>query len=156
MDRRGHAKAAGRDPDDFAAAQAKVWTDGLAGWGYGPDQINALRDARLHDLHPRLDGRDGAEHRRVAGPARPADAETVADEIEGFVSGLLGLVGIDADPLSSREHILLANLIQHGWAGRKHLDLPTLVGQVQQPPLKKLGVFELDEFFPAKDRRSSP
>ena len=44
------------------------------------------------------------------------DAEVVGDEIEGYVSGLLGLVGIEADPLSSREHILLANLIQHSWS----------------------------------------
>ena len=81
------------------------------------------------------------------------DAETIADEIDGFVSGLLGLVGIAADPLSSREHILLSNLVQHAWANQQPLDLPTLVGQVQQPPLKKLGVFELDEFFPPKDRK---
>ena len=81
------------------------------------------------------------------------DTETIADEIEGFVSGLLGLVGVAADPLSSREHILLSNLVQHAWANQQSLDLPTLVGQVQQPPLKKLGVFELDEFFPPKDRQ---
>ena len=80
------------------------------------------------------------------------DAEIVGDEIEGYVSGLLGLVGIEADPLSSREHILLANLIQHAWSAGTTLDLPTLVGQVQQPPLRKLGVFELDPFFPPEDR----
>ena len=62
------------------------------------------------------------------------------------------LVGIDADPLSSREHILLANLIQHSWSQGTSLDLPTLVGQVQQPPIRKLGVFELDQFFPPDDR----
>src|SRR5690606_26308080 len=71
---------------------------------------------------------------------------------EGFVSGLLGLVGIEADPLASREHILLSNLIQHSWANGRALDLPTLVGMVQQPPIRKLGVFELDQFFPPADR----
>ena len=76
------------------------------------------------------------------------DAEVIGDEIEGYVSGLLGLIGVDADPLSSREHILLANLIQHSWAAGQSLDLPTLVGMVQQPPVRKLGVFELDQFFP--------
>ena len=80
------------------------------------------------------------------------DAEVIGDEIEGYVSGLLGLIGVDADPLSSREHILLANLIQHSWAAGQSLDLPTLVGMVQQPPVRKLGVFELDQFFPPDDR----
>ena len=68
------------------------------------------------------------------------------------MSGLLALVGIEADPLSSREHILLANLIQFSWSQGASLDLPTLVGQIQQPPIRKLGVFELEQFFPAADR----
>ena len=78
--------------------------------------------------------------------------ETRQDEIDGFVTGLLGLVGIAADPLSSREHILLANLIDASWAQGRDLDLPTLVGQVATPPIRKLGVFELDQFFPPNDR----
>jgi hypothetical protein len=150
----GEAKAAGQSPDDFAAAQASAWTDGLAGWGYGPDQIEALRDAVDFTIYT-PGSRSGTELNIVGSldAAETDDPETVADEIEGFVSGLLGLVGIAADPLSSREHILLANLVQHGWANQHRLDLATLVGQVQQPPLKKLGVFEVDEFFPAKDRK---
>jgi hypothetical protein len=68
------------------------------------------------------------------------------------VSGLLALVGVDADPLSSREHILLSNLIHHSWSEGRSLDLPTLVGMVGNPPIRKLGVFELDQFFPAKER----
>ncbi len=80
------------------------------------------------------------------------DLEVIGDEIDGYVTGLLGLVGVDADPLSSREHILLANLVQHAWSSATALDLPTLVGMVQQPPIRKLGVFELDQFFPPADR----
>jgi hypothetical protein len=150
----GQAKAAGQSPDDFAATQAKVWRDGLAGWGYGPEQIAALRAACDFTIY--TPGSQAGTELNIVGSLDPPDtedAETVADEIEGFVSGLLGLVGIAADPLSSREHILLANLIQHDWANQHRLDLATLVGQVQKPPLKKLGVFELDEFFPPKDRQ---
>ncbi len=68
------------------------------------------------------------------------------------MSSLLGLVGITADPLASREHVLLANLVEHAWRAGRDLDLGTLIGDVQRPPLRKLGVFELDAFFPAKDR----
>ena len=81
-----------------------------------------------------------------------SDAETVGDEIDGFVSGLLGLVGIEADPLSSREHILLSNLIMNEWSNGRSLDLPTLVGMALTPPIRKLGVFEIDAFFPPADR----
>ena len=45
------------------------------------------------------------------------EAETLRDEIEGTVMSLLGLVGIEADPLASREHVLLSNLVETRLAG---------------------------------------
>lgn len=147
------ARAAEQTPDEFAAAQAAAWTEGLAGWGYGPDQIKALRAAVDFTIYT-PGSQSGVPINLVGSLQVPPtdDVEVISDEIEGFVSGLLGLVGIDADPLASREHILLSNLIQHSWSQGAALDLPTLVGQIQQPPMRKLGVFELDQFFPADDR----
>ena len=80
------------------------------------------------------------------------EAETGRDEIEGFVSSLLVLAGIEADPISSREHILLSNIIEKAWRAGTDLDLAQLIAQVQDPPIRKLGVFEVDTFFPPKDR----
>ncbi len=81
-----------------------------------------------------------------------SDDEAIRDEIEGFVSGLLGLVGITADPLASREHILISNLVERAWAAGEDLTLEALLARVHRPPLRKLGVFEIDTFFPEKDR----
>ena len=62
---------------------------GLAGWGFGPEQIAALRAAtRLHDLHARA--RSPACRSTSSARCRcPAtdDAEVVGDEIEGYVVG---------------------------------------------------------------------
>ena len=152
------AKAAGQTPDEFAAAQATAWKDGLAGWSYGPEQIQKLRDTCDFTIY--TPGSQAGEAINIVGslqvPDTPesgaADVETIGDEIEGYVSGLLGLVGVDADPLSSREHILLSNLIHDAWSKGAPIDLATLVGMVQTPPLRKLGVFDLDQFFPPADR----
>ena len=61
------------------------------------------------------------------------EAEALRDEIEGTVTSLLGLVGITADPLFSREHVLLSNLIENAWRAGRDLDLSTLIGEVQSP-----------------------
>jgi hypothetical protein len=74
------------------------------------------------------------------------------DEIEGLASGLLSLVGVESDPVSGREHILLANLVEHAWANAESLTLEDLIARVHQPPMRKLGVFEIDTFFPEKER----
>ncbi len=80
------------------------------------------------------------------------EAETLRSEIEGFVSSLLVLAGIDADPISSPEHILLSTIIEKSWTEGRDMDLASLIAQVQTPPIRKLGVFDLDTFFPPKDR----
>jgi hypothetical protein len=148
------AKNAGQTPDGFAAAQAAMWSAGLGAWGIAGPDIGSLLGAT--DVTIYTPGSTSGMPLNLVGslqvPADMDDAETVADEIGGYVSGLLGLVGIEADPLSSREHILLSNLIHHAWEQGQSLDLPTLVGQVAVPPIRKLGVFELDQFFPEKDR----
>ncbi len=150
----GDASKAGQSVPDFAAAQATNWRTGLEGWGLGGANIADLRNTV--DFTVYTPGSAGGVGLNIVGslqaPPDTIDAEIVGDEIDGYVSGLLGLVGIDADPLSSREHILLTNLIMNEWQQGRSLDLPTLVGMALTPPIRKLGVFELDAFFPPKDR----
>ena len=140
----------GGDP----AGVAETWKKGLASWGMDGARIQALRDAATMTIY--TPGSTSGVGLNVVGslqrPDDGADDEAVLDEVQGFVSGVLGLVGIDADPLASREHILLSNLVQRAWAAGEDLDLAGLVAQVQSPPRRKLGVFELDEFFPADER----
>jgi hypothetical protein len=150
------ARDAGTSVAEYAEQTATRWRDGLAGAGIGPDRIEALRAACEVTIY--TPGSEAGVPLNVIGSLdAPAlsweeDEETIRDEIEGTVSSLLGLVGIDADPLGSREHVLLANLLEHNWRAGKNLDLGTLISQVQTPPLRKLGVFDVDAFMPAKER----
>ncbi len=137
------------------AQVAKQWTEGLAAWGLGPADLEARRAAV--DVVVWTPGSTAARGLDLVGSlaARGAvadDAESRADEVEGTTSGLLGLLGIDADPLTSREHILIANLLDRAWAQGQSLDLPGLIAQIMDPPIRKLGVLDLEAFFPAKDR----
>ena len=88
-------------------------------------------------------------------PAIPweSNKETLRERISGTVTALLGLVGMqDIDPVRSREHILLANIFENAWSQGKDLDLGELILQTQSPPFPKLGVFDVNTFFPEKDR----
>ena len=80
------------------------------------------------------------------------NAEIITDEIEGLVSSILALAGIESDPVSGPEHILISTIVETWWRQGKDLDLAALVGQISKPPFRKLGVFDLDTLIPEKDR----
>ena len=113
------AQAAGITVEQLAEKTATTWREGLAAQGIGPEQIQKLKDAA--DVTIYTPGSSAGVPLNVVGSLRaPAlswdtEAETLRDEIEGTVTSLLGLVGITADPLSSREHVLLSNLIENAW-----------------------------------------
>jgi hypothetical protein len=136
-----------------AAEVAQQWTDGLADWGIDGDRIAQLRaGVRMGVYTP---GSNSATPINIVGTlTAPAttDEESRITEIQAVTSGLLGLVGITGDPLASPEHLLVTNLIHAAWTGGEQLDLPTLVARVQTPPMRTLGVMELDTVIPPKQR----
>ncbi len=141
-----------------AGETAAMWKDGLASWGLDGSHVSGL--AASSNVTVYTPGSSAGVPLNVigslaapgSGSGATADEEAMNDEIEGLVSGLLSMIGITADPLSSPEHILLTNLVARSWSAGTSLDLGQLVQQIQDPPIRKLGVLELDSFYPAKER----
>ena len=80
------------------------------------------------------------------------DNELLRERISTTVTSLLGLVGIKADPVQSREHILLSTILEKAWRAGQDLDLAAMIEQVQTPPVTKIGVLNVDSFYPPKER----
>jgi hypothetical protein len=78
--------------------------------------------------------------------------EALTQKIDATATALLGLTGIAADPVQSREHILIAQLLLYSWTKGRDLDLAGLIMQLQNPPIRTVGAYNLEAFFPAKDR----
>jgi hypothetical protein len=148
------AAKAGASPDDYAKAQAELWSKGLADWGQDGARIQRLRDAADFAIYtPGSDaGLPVSVLSSFAPPADRSDAEAVGDQIGAIATGLLALLGIDADPIKSREHILISSILGAAWANGQALDIAALIAQIQQPPFAKIGVLDLDSFYPQKDR----
>ncbi len=146
----------GLSPDDFAKKTAETWKNGLAEWGQDGARIRKFKEAA--DLAIYTPGNSAGRPlqilRSFAAPSRETlqDAAALRERIMSAVSGLLGLVGINADPIQSREHILLSNILDRAWREGRGLDIAAIIGEIQKPPFEKIGVFDLESFYPAKDR----
>ncbi len=150
------ARRKGLSVEEYAEKIAGTWKNGLADWDQSPDRVRRLRESADFTIY--TPGSDAGVPVSIlhsfAAPTLDWDEheESLREMVLGTVSAVLGLVGIEADPVKSREHILLSNVIEHAWRDGEDLDLARLIGYVQKPPMRKLGVFDLDTFFPEKDR----
>jgi hypothetical protein len=151
------ARREGKSPEQAASEAADLWRNGLGKWGIGPERLEALKDAAQFAIYtPGSDA--GIPVSILASLKAPAiswddNRELLREKISGTVTALLGLVGIeDIDPVRSREHILLSNIFEYAWSRGNDLDLGELILQTQNPPIEKLGVFDVNTFFPENER----
>jgi hypothetical protein len=145
--------------DQFAATTAQKWRDGLAEWGIRPERVAALHDRVTFDIY--TPGSDAGIPVNVlqslAPPNDPAitwarNTETLRERISQIAQAILGLAGIEADPMKSREHILLATIFEASWRAGQALDIASLIRQIQDPPIRRVGAFDMDVFYPRDDR----
>ena len=150
------AQDKGQTPDEFAAAQAALWKKGIGEWGQNGKRIAQLRkNAELAIYTPGSNAGLGVSVlQSFSAPDQELidDVDLYRERVQATATGILTLLDIDADPVASREHILISRLLDHAWKDGRNLDVPALIGEIQNPPLKKIGVMSLDSFFPEKDR----
>ena len=142
--------------DQYAGQIARTWREKLAEWDIDGTRIARLKQkARFVIYTPGSDaGRPVSILRSLQAPDLDWDqyAETLRETISGTVSALLAMLDIDSDPVTGREHSLLATIIEHAWRAGQDMDLANLIIQVQKPPFDQLGVLPLEVFYPEKER----
>src|SRR5678815_4413125 len=142
---------------DYAAQQAELWKKGLAEWGQDGARIKRLRDAADFRIYTpgSNSGIPVSILKSFAAPpeAIREDGELMAERVNTTVTSLLGLLEIEADPIKSREHILISTILNTSWMNGQDLDIAGLIQQIESPPMTKVGVKDIESFFPFKDRQ---
>ena len=150
------ATRAGLTPDEYSAKMAKVWKEGLAAWDQPPERIAKFRDAVDISIYTPASNAGlpltVLKSFNVPGEATLRNTEAMRERVSASASGLLALLGIDADPLQSKEHILLATILDRSWREGKDVDLGTLIRLIQKPNFDKVGFMDVESFYPSKER----
>ncbi len=150
------ARKKGLSPQDFAAKQADTWKNGLTSWGQSSERIGRLRQAADFVIYTpgSTAGIPVSILKSFTAPPQAIidDPELLRERITTTATSLLGLLGKEADPIKSREHILISTILDNAWKQNRDTDLAVLIQQIQTPPVNKIGVMDLDSFYPAKER----
>ncbi len=143
-------------PEELAARTSEAWRSGLAESGQDGARVRRFRDATEAAIYtPGSSAGLGLSCMKSLAPppaALAGDPEGIRERVGCTASGLLALLGIDADPLRSREHQLLAGLLDRAWREGKGLDLGDLVRGIRKPPFDRVGVVDLESFYPSRER----
>ncbi len=152
------AQTKGLTPDEHAAQTATTWEKGIKAWGQTKQRIQQFQNNV--DINVFTPGsKAGIPVSILSSLDVPPfevldDAELFTDRIEGTVSSLLSLIGIDADPMQSEEAVLLSSIFQHCWSNEEGLSLETLIRFIQKPPFDKIGIIDIESFYPSKKRQA--
>ncbi len=150
------AERAGLSMEDYAKKKAEDWKNGLAEWEQDGSRIAALKEKAEFAVYTpgSSSGRPLSIVRMLDCPNQEvlADSETLQDYTTSTISALLSLLNINADPLQSKEHILLSTLLNSYWSKGQSLDLATLIQLIANPGIEKIGVLPLETFYPQHER----
>lgn len=156
------ARKRGLSTGDYATQQAELWKKGLASWQQDEARIQRLRDSADFAIYtPGSNaGIPISILKAFSVPPREVleDIELLREQISATVTGLLGLIGLSADPLKSPPHILLSSVLESAWKKGQDLSLTTLIQQIQTPPFERMGALDIESFYPSEDptRRDDP
>lgn len=142
--------------DAYAEITAKTWQEGLADWDQDKGRIASLVSKTTMTVY--TPGSSAGVPVSVLSnfdvPAKEVldDTDTISSLVNSTTASLLALAGVSADPLQSREHILISTILLHAWRAENNLSMEQLIGAIVSPPFQKVGVFPLDTFFPQSER----
>jgi hypothetical protein len=150
------ARRAGLDVPSYSADIAQRWRDGLQSWGIVPDRVRWLKKVAQYSIY--TPGSDAGLPISILASLRApregwvGNEEALRERINGVTTALLALIGMDAQPVKDKEHVLISNLFEHAWRQGIDLTMEDIILQVQRPPFTKLGVFPIDDYMSEKAR----
>jgi len=150
------AEKKGLSKEEYSASIAEFWKNGLKSSFEDPSRIKKLKDSTEMVIYTPASN-SGIPLSILSSFKAPTEAlrkdpDFMRDRILSLTSGLLGLLGVDADPIKSREQIMISTIIDQAWQKGDDLDIAGLIEQIQTPNFDRLGALDIETFFPQKDR----
>ncbi len=150
------AENKGMSVAEYSVYQADMWKKGLSEWNQDEERIKMLKQSAEVEVY--TPGSSAGKSVSVLSSLKcpnlnvKEDSDAYREKIHTTVTSLLALLGMESDPLSSKEYILLSNIIENQWSLNRDLRMEDLITFIQEPPIQKVGVIDIENFYPGKER----
>ncbi len=140
---------------EFASKTAQTWKNGLEGDFQNQERIQKLKDSADFTIYT-PGSSSGVQISILSSFKAPSievleDSELLVSLISSTVSSLLSLID-EKDDSSSKESILISSIFMNSYSLQKDLSIEELISFIVTPPFSKVGIFDLETFFPQNER----
>jgi len=147
-----------RSPEEIARGLAEQRRTGLGAWGIAEAQLATYTSrTQVRVITP---GSSAGESLHLLSSLErrssrwDTDPEAGRAALSAAISLVLRLLGREADPAKSREHVLLSVLAERRFAQGLGADLTSLLKDLAALPVDEIGALPVDEFLPKSERRA--
>ncbi len=149
------ARSKEKDVSEYAGKISTMWKEGIESWGQSTERAAKLQAVPKTIYTPGSSA--GVAINVMSSLETPPsevmeDSDTFTSYLKSTTVSLLSLVGIEADPLESKEYILLAQIMTKAWLNDEDMSIESIIGKIIKPSFKKIGVLPLDDFYPQNAR----
>ena len=140
---------------ELALKTAQTWKNGVEADFQNQERIQKLKDSADFTIYT-PGSASGVQISILSSFKAPSvevleDNELLVSLINSTVSSILSLID-EKDDSSSKEFILISTIFMNSYANQKDLSLEELITCIVTPPFSKVGIFDLETFFPQSER----
>ncbi len=152
---RDEAKSKDIDSLEYAQKISNMWKEGIESWGQNSERVRKLQAIKKTIYTPGSSA--GVAINIMSSLETPPsevmeDSDTFSSYLKSTTTSLLSLIGVTADPLDSKEYILLAQIISKSWIDKEDLSIELLIGKIIKPNFSHIGILPLDDVYPQDAR----
>ena len=140
---------------ELALKTAQTWKSGIEADFQNQERIQKLKDSADFTIY--TPGSSAGVQISILSSFKAPSIEVLEDNellislINSTVSSILSLID-EKDDSSSKEFILISTIFMNSYANQKDLSLEELINYIVTPPFSKVGIFDLETFFPQNER----
>lgn len=147
------AKNSNKTKDEMAQKLASTWQSGLEASYQDKDRIRLFKESAEFRIYtPKSSSGLSVSLLRDFVAPKNSSKEELDDYVLALSSSLLLLIGIKNQSVTSPEIVLLQNIFLANFKENKDLNIVDLIHQIANPPFDKVGVSDLESFYPSDKR----
>ncbi|WP_169942213.1 DUF87 domain-containing protein [Campylobacter sp. RM15925] len=146
------AQNKGLSVEEFAQNESQTWKKGIENSFQSLERVKTFKDSvELKIYTPKSSAGVGVALLGDFACPYMDNEEEFSEYVSSLASSILSLIGVDND-VNSKEHLLISNIFTHKFKENSDVTLEELIGFIATPPFAKIGVFDVEKFYPSSER----